>query len=702
MTQLTTNIEVINALEARETYSNCDFLPTPITPGQKKTPARGTTGRRATLQEKQMNADNAWKDAPDNSNVALSLLPGQLALDIDHYEDGSKQGWDHLANLFTEHGLNIDAYPWNEWPRSTRRGVDSLGVQFFFRVPDDLEYVPNPCEDVEIIQSAHRYAMVWPSKVDGMQYRWYIGDNESGIPHANDLPELPAELVHVLSRGPVRSAGNRVEEEGLNASLSWLESRVFGGESRAELPDDVHRYDTMVSTVLSLISDAVHNGHAGLMVALKEIRDRREAYELAESRALSDDYAGAVTSAVAKVKAEIASSLKPSVNWRERFGAEPFSDNYALPDFSDLIAGAAKKQAKKQAKKKAKKAAQKAEEPRGLGTERTYGGLRFSSLETAVIRSAQWVWGGEDMGGIPVGGLTIITGKPGDGKSTMCRWLAAEITHGSLPGTWNGTPHSVLYLSAEESQDHMVTPSLVANGADRSRVHVPLDPLNPAEDMAEVIAFCKDNDVKAVFVDPLSSYMGGTDSHKNSETRESLKPWSRLAEEIDGAVIAIVHQTKSSGSDFVSGINGSSAYGEVARAVFATAVDAESGKRVVSQGKNSLGPLMASHEYVLEIENLTTVDGEAKTSPRFSLGGETDLSAGEIFNRNKKVDSGETETAKSWLRDYLDANPNVFKAEIIASARGLYSEGAINKAKAELKVVTEYEDRKARWSLPSR
>ena len=193
--------------------------------------------------------------------------------------------------------------------------------------------------------------------------------------------------------------------------------------------------------------------------------------------------------------------------------------------------------------------------------------------------------------------------------------------------------------------------------------------------------------------------MGGTDSHRNTEVREALKPWSRLAEEIDGAVIAIVHQKKSGGSDFVSGINGSSAYGEVARAVFATAVDAESGKRVVSQGKNSLGPLMASHEYVLGVEHLETVDGKPKTSPRFILGKETDMSAGEIFNRNKKIDSGESQTAKSWLRDYLEANPGAFKTEVTTAAKGLYGVSSIEKAAKDLRVRTETNNRKARWHL---
>lgn len=334
---------------------------------------------------------------------------------------------------------------------------------------------------------------------------------------------------------------------------------------------------------------------------------------------------------------------------------------------------------------------------KNLGTQHKVGSLVFTSLETAVIRSAEWVWGGEGIGGVPVGALTIITGKPGDGKSTLCRWLAAELSKGTLPGTWEGSPVGVLYLSAEESLDHVLTPSLRANGADMSKVYVPQVSLNPNEDMDDVIQFCKTNGIRAVFVDPLTSFMGGVDTHKNSDVREALKAWSRLAEEIDGAVIAIVHQIKSGGSDFVSSINGSSAYGEVARAIFATAVDHETGIRVLSQGKNSLGPYAPSREYKLVSKSLPTIDGKLKTSPKFILGKETSLKAGDIYNKNKRLDQGETVTAKSWLKDYLTNNPGAFKMDVIKA--GDYSERSIEQASKELKVTKTYKDRRVTWTL---
>lgn len=326
--------------------------------------------------------------------------------------------------------------------------------------------------------------------------------------------------------------------------------------------------------------------------------------------------------------------------------------------------------------------------------------VTLTSAEGVKFQSAQWVWGSEKQGGIPVGALTILTGKPGDGKSTMCRWLAACITQGTLPGTWAGTHHNVLYLHAEESLSHMVAPSLAANGADLTKVLLVNQEFDPTVHMNGLIKACVEGNVKAVFVDPLTSYMSGVDTHRNSEVRDALKAWSNLAEAIDGAVIGIVHQTKSGGSDFVSGINGSSAFGEVARAVLATAVDAADETRVISQGKNSLGPLMQSREFTLDIVAVPVDDtGKTKNMPAFRLGDLTMRSAGEVFNRNKRLDRGESQTAKAWLRDYLDTNPWSFKTDIVQAAKGLHSQRAVEQASQVLKVQSKYVDRKVQWSL---
>lgn len=658
--------------QAREEYAAKGWcITSPLPESKKYPPATGITGAVADYADRLEAAEEAWGKAARTSNLALVMATDSaefdlLALDIDDYEQ--KQGAANFAALERRLGsLELATVP-----RSTRRGSESLAAHYLFRVKKGYHYEKTACDDVDVIQPDHRYAVAYPSIVDGLQYQWYLGETATDIPAVEALPWLPESWQQHLRKGPARSRAAVADIADYPAAVEWLEERVLPGEAEEyDLPTS-NRHDFMHEEVCGLVAGAVFKGRAGLIETLNALL---EWYEPATGR--TGEFERSVIAGVAYAKGQIETGEELETNWRElQERAGNFAD-LAMPNFGELLKPTSTR-----------------------GTARTYGKLSFTSLETAPILSAEWVWGGEGIGGIPVGGLTIITGKPADGKSTACRWLASEITKGTLEGTWLGTPHDVLYLHAEESLDHMVTPSLKANGADMSRVHVMQSSLDPREDIDDLIAFCEDNDVRAVFVDPLTSYMGGVDTHRNADVRAALKPWSRLAEAIEGTVIAIVHQNKGSSGDIVAGINGSAAYSEVARAIFGTAVDTETGTRVISQSKCSLsGTGMPPREYSLENVNLKATTGKVKPVARFALGEVTDVTAGEIFLKNRKISSGESQTAKSWLREYLEINPGSPKAEAVKAGKGLYSESSLEKAANVLNVRKEYDNRKVFWHL---
>jgi hypothetical protein len=76
------------------------------------------------------------------------------------------------------------------------------------------------------------------------------------------------------------------------------------------------------------------------------------------------------------------------------------------------------------------------------------------------------------------------------------------------------------------------------------------------------------HNITVVIVDPVMSTVGaGVDIHRNNEPRVHLEPWARIAEQINGVVIGVVHLTKAPKGDVAAAINGSSAFGEVARSV---------------------------------------------------------------------------------------------------------------------------------------
>jgi hypothetical protein len=133
----------------------------------------------------------------------------------------------------------------------------------------------------------------------------------------------------------------------------------------------------------------------------------------------------------------------------------------------------------------------------------------------------------------------------------------------------------------------------------------------------------------------IATFKSKVDIYRTNELREALAPWVRIAEAIDGIVIAIVHFTKGTTGDLIASINGSSAFGEVARCVFGFARErsAEPGKelRVMSQGKNSCGREGLSLEYTIDSTAVTVSTGEPVDVGTFVLGEESDVSASELL-----------------------------------------------------------------------
>ena len=297
----------------------------------------------------------------------------------------------------------------------------------------------------------------------------------------------------------------------------------------------------------------------------------------------------------------------------------------------------------------------------------------FAGMEWEV---PTWGWepesNGQSHGAIPVGSMSIWAGRPGAGKSTSGRWFAAQVSRGILPGCWYGTPHNVAYIAGEESLKYNVIPSLVAAGADMMRILNPqvsfqapdgvneIVPLVPEKDMRELTALLKARGVKVVIVDPLMEYMGGgnIDIYKNDQVRAKVKPWAKLAEDIDGIVIAIMHLNKSGNGDVVAGINGSSAFGEVARSIFGFAKDpnSEEGDRVMSQEKNSIGNEGAAWTYRIEGKEITNSQGKKGSFGTFVMVGDSEKTVGEVLRELPTgSDSDDRSEVEAIVLDYLES-----------------------------------------------
>ncbi|RWA24052.1 hypothetical protein MELE44368_02235 [Mycolicibacterium elephantis DSM 44368] len=291
--------------------------------------------------------------------------------------------------------------------------------------------------------------------------------------------------------------------------------------------------------------------------------------------------------------------------------------------------------------------------------------LRLVKASNIAVAVTDWAWTHNGAGRIPIAALTLFAGRPAAGKSTCARWFAAGWSAGTLPGHWEGQPVNVAYIATEEHWQSVVAPSLKAAGADMERVFFVQrgdDPatIKAAADEAELTAMFAQHDIRVVVLDPLMSTLtSGADLYKSNEIRDALDPWVRIAEKICGVVLGVTHLVKTATSgDIVAAINGSSAFGEVARAVFGFAVDRQTddGTRIMSQGKNSAGPAGLNLTYRIEPAAFVADDDRRGEVARFVMGDPTETSVSDLLMAEGKQQR--PMSAGQWLDAWFDTHPD--------------------------------------------
>jgi integrase len=210
----------------------------------------------------------------------------------------------------------------------------------------------------------------------------------------------------------------------------------------------------------------------------------------------------------------------------------------------------------------------------------------------------EWLWPGR----IAIGKQTLIGGEPGLGKFQITAALAAAVTTG---GPWpcnegRAPLGSALILSAEDDASDTIQPRLDAAGANVQRVHlIPAvrqadgsgrRTFNLQTDLALLEdAIARIGDVRLVIIDPVSSYLGKTDSHKNADVRGTLEPLGDMASRLRVAVISITHFSRGVGQSAVNSFIGSIAFIAAARAAFIVTRDPDDPtRRLFVQAKNNL------------------------------------------------------------------------------------------------------------------
>lgn len=241
-------------------------------------------------------------------------------------------------------------------------------------------------------------------------------------------------------------------------------------------------------------------------------------------------------------------------------------------------------------------------------------GTRVTLTPASAYRPTRVRWGWADR--MPIGELTLIPGREGIGKSLFLAWMAAQLTRGTLPGEFEGTPRSVLYVASEDSWSHTLTPRLLAAGADTDLVfRVGTEgegKLSLPDDCVPLAAAALGVQACALMLDPIISLINDNLSvNQARELRQALEPLRLVAEGTGMMILALAHFNKATDTDVLSKIPGARAWAEVARAAFGLAQDDEDdGVFIGSQIKNNLGRLDLPHrEYKIEETPIVTDEG---------------------------------------------------------------------------------------------
>jgi RecA-family ATPase len=232
---------------------------------------------------------------------------------------------------------------------------------------------------------------------------------------------------------------------------------------------------------------------------------------------------------------------------------------------------------------------------------------KISDIEPKPIN---WLW--EDY--MAKGTITLITGEPELGKSQITLNMAAIVTTG---GIWPDNRKkrckvgNVILISAEDSLEHTIRTRLEANSANMDKIYH-LDGigdynsgnklfnlksnLNELETMINEI-----KGVSMIVIDPLSAFIAGVDSYKNTDVRSMLAPLSKLAEKYDIAIVGVEHPPKSSNGKAINQVGGSKAFIAAARSAYLVSKDPQDGKRsLFLRIKNNLTSHSVGISYRLE------------------------------------------------------------------------------------------------------
>jgi hypothetical protein len=321
-------------------------------------------------------------------------------------------------------------------------------------------------------------------------------------------------------------------------------------------------------------------------------------------------------------------------------------------------------------------------------------GRRGYTLAASCVtrKKVQWLWEPRIM----LGGVNLLVGEGGLGKSMMCVGIAAKLSREG---------GSTLIATAEDSPEFTVRPRLEAAQANLNLVHFVQisqdgvdDGLRLPEDVSLLEELVAAHRARFVVIDPLVAYLPGEiNSWRDQSVRLALRPLQQLAERQLCAVEALIHLNKGMSNDPLRRISGSGGFGNAARSALLLARDPddpngeEGSRRVLAHVKSNVAPLAPSLNYEIKGVVLPARDDSPEVeTARIDGAGESTYSGRDLLGSPA---DGEAESAVDqaceFLREELSELPRRAK-DVQKEARDAgISERTLARAKAKMGVKAE-------------
>ncbi len=318
--------------------------------------------------------------------------------------------------------------------------------------------------------------------------------------------------------------------------------------------------------------------------------------------------------------------------------------------------------------------------------------LETINLADVKAEPILWLWRGV----IPLGGITLLSGDPGVGKSQLCATISAHVTTGHpwVDGQSMEYVGEVLIVTYEDDPSSVIKPRLIATEAHIENCHFYQNIANTQENCSEMLNFAdishvssldeklqENPRIRLIIIDPLAGYMGSTRTHENAATRAVLERLAAIAQQRDVAILCVSHNNKNENMRPLYRSNGSIAFTGIARAVLSLEKDEQDPSyRYLSLIKSNYGVDLKSFCFiveptVVEVDSITIDTSRIKWVKRQKP---------EPVKNEKQI-----ERAMALLRQQFEQTSELPAALLIEKAKKAnISEASLQRGREQLGIIT--------------